>query len=104
MDKIPKVILMFSWPKNINELFSNVYQLSAILKIQDGRHSGCTIANIFSIKTNKNILFVDNPPFSGSRNHINPAQSLVDIYHLGFRDGWHRSSWISSCWPLIRYE
>ena len=61
MDKIPK------------KLFSNVYQLSAILKIQDGRHSGCTIADIFSIKTNRNILFVDNPPFSGSRNHINPA-------------------------------
>ena len=79
MDKIPKVIPIFSWPKNIMELFSNVYQLSAILKIQDGRHSGCTIANIFSIKTNRNILFVDNPPFSGSRNHINPARSLVDI-------------------------
>ena len=79
MCKIPKVIPMFSWPKNIKELFSNVYQLSAILKIQDGRHSGCTITNILSIKTNRNILFVDNPPFSGSRNHINPARSFVDI-------------------------
>ena len=76
MDKIPKVIPMFSWPK---KLFSNVYQLSAILKIQDGRHSRCTIANIFSIKTNRNILFVDNPPFSGSMNDINPARCLVDI-------------------------
>ena len=65
MDKIPKVIPMFSWPKNIKELFSNVYQLSAILKIQDGHHSGCIIANIFSIKTNRNILFVDSPLFSG---------------------------------------
>ena len=65
MDKIPKVIPMFSWPKNIKELLSNVYQLSAILKIQDGRHSGCTIANIFFIKTNRNILFVDNPHFQG---------------------------------------
>ena len=79
MDKISKVIPMSSWPKNIKELFSNVYQLSSILKIQDGRHSGCTIAKIVSIKTNRNILFVDNPPFSGSRNHINPARSLVDI-------------------------
>ena len=32
MDKIPKVIPMFSRPKNIMELFSNVYQLSAILE------------------------------------------------------------------------
>ena len=79
MDRIPKVIPMFSSPKNIKELFSYVYQLSAILTIQDGRHSGCTIANIFSIKTNRNILFVNNPPFSGSRNHVNPARSLVDI-------------------------
>ena len=62
MDKLPKVIPMFSWPKNIKELFSNLSQLSAILKIQDGHHYGCTIANIFSIKTNRNILFVDNPP------------------------------------------
>ena len=35
------------------------------LRIQDGRYSGCIIANIFSIKTNRNILLVDNPPFSG---------------------------------------
>ena len=32
MDKIPKVIPMFSLPKNIMELFSNVYQVSAILE------------------------------------------------------------------------
>ena len=32
MDKILKVIPMFSLPKNIMELFSNVYQVSAILE------------------------------------------------------------------------
>ena len=32
MDKIPKVIPMFSLPNNIMELFLNVYQVSAILE------------------------------------------------------------------------
>ena len=70
MDKIPKVIPMFSWPKNIMELFFNCLSTVSHLRIQDGPHSGCIIANIFSIKTNRNILFVDippppPPPFSG---------------------------------------
>ena len=59
MDKIPKVIPMFSW--NCFKCLSTVSHL----RIQDGRHSGCIIASIFSIKTNRNILFVDKPLFSG---------------------------------------
>ena len=94
MDKIPKVIPMFSWPNNIKELFLNVYQLSAILKIQDGRHSGCTIANIVSIKTNRIICLWITPHFQGQGITYFPHEVLLTssiwdfeiagIGHLGF--------------------
>ena len=79
MDKIPKGHPHVFMAKEHHGIVFKCLSTVSHLTIQDGRHSGCTIANIFSIKTNRNILFVDNPPFSGSRNHINPARSLVDI-------------------------
>ena len=82
MDKIPKVIPMFLWPKNIMELFSNVYQLSAILESKMAATLDVQLP-ISSLLRPTEIFCLwippPPPPFSGSRNHINPARSLVDI-------------------------